>query len=62
MESDGGMILTGKNRRTWGQTCSSATFFTNSTWTDPGANPGLHFERPATNRLSHGTAREPYEL
>jgi hypothetical protein len=22
----------------------------------PGANPGLHGERPATNRLSHGTS------
>jgi hypothetical protein len=25
-------------------------------WTDPGSNPGLRGERPATNRLSHGTA------
>jgi hypothetical protein len=23
---------------------------------DPGSNPGLRGERPATNRLSHGTA------
>jgi hypothetical protein len=23
---------------------------------DPGSNPGLRDERPATNRLSHGTA------
>ena len=29
---------------------------TNPTWTDPGSNPGLRGERPATNRLSHGTA------
>jgi hypothetical protein len=29
---------------------------TNSTWTGPGSNPGLRGERPATNRLSHGTA------
>jgi hypothetical protein len=29
---------------------------TNPTWIDPGANPGLQGERPATNRLSHGTA------
>jgi hypothetical protein len=29
---------------------------TNPTWTDPGSNPGLCGERPATNRLSHGTA------
>jgi hypothetical protein len=34
----------------------NATFFTtNPTWIDPGANPGLHGERSATNRLSHGT-------
>jgi hypothetical protein len=37
--------------------CPSATLSTtNSTWTDPGSNPGLRSERPATNRLSHGTA------
>jgi hypothetical protein len=29
---------------------------TNPTWIDPGANPGLRGERPATNDLSHGTA------
>jgi hypothetical protein len=29
---------------------------TNPTWTDPGSNPGLRGERPATNRLSYGTA------
>jgi hypothetical protein len=29
---------------------------TNPTWIDPGSNPGLRGERPATNRLSHGTA------
>jgi hypothetical protein len=34
---------------------------TNPTWIDPGANPGLRGERPATNRLSHGTAT-PYIL
>jgi hypothetical protein len=28
----------------------------NPTWIDPGANPGLPGERPATNHLSHGTA------
>jgi hypothetical protein len=26
----------------------------NPTWTDPGSNPVLRGERPATNRLSHG--------
>jgi hypothetical protein len=39
------------------KTCLSATLSTtNLTWTDPGSNPGLRGERPATNRLSHGTA------
>jgi hypothetical protein len=28
----------------------------NPTWTDPGSNLGLRDERPATYRLSHGTA------
>jgi hypothetical protein len=51
------MKLTGENRSTWGKTCPSATLpTTNRTWTDPGSNPGLRDERPATNRLSHGTA------
>jgi hypothetical protein len=51
------MILTGKNRRTRRETCPSATLSTtNPTWIDPGANLGLHGERPATNDLSHGTA------
>jgi hypothetical protein len=40
-----------------GKTCASATLSTtNPTWTDPGSNPGVRGERPATNRLSHGTA------
>jgi hypothetical protein len=40
-----------------GKTCLSATFSTtNPTWTDPGSNPDLRGERPATNRLSHDTA------
>jgi hypothetical protein len=39
------------------KTCPSATLSTtNPTWTDPGSNPGLRSGRPATNRLSHGTA------
>jgi hypothetical protein len=29
---------------------------TNLTWTDPGANPGLHDERPVTNCLSYSKA------
>jgi hypothetical protein len=40
------------------KTCPSATLSTtNFTWTDPGSNPGLRGERPATNRLNHGTAK-----
>jgi hypothetical protein len=40
------------------KTCPSATLSTtNLTWTDPGSNPGLRGKRPATNRLSHGTAQ-----
>jgi hypothetical protein len=51
------MKLTGENRSTRGKTCPSATLSsTNPTWTDPGSNPGPRGERPATNRLSHGTA------
>jgi hypothetical protein len=39
------------------KTCPSATLSTtNLTWIDLGSNPGLRGERPATNRLSHGTA------
>jgi hypothetical protein len=53
------MKLTGENRRTRGKTCPSATLSTtNPTLTDPGSNPGLRGGRPATNRLSHGTADE----
>jgi hypothetical protein len=49
--------LTEENRSTRGKTCPRATMSTtNPTWTDPGSNPGLRGERPATNRLSHGTA------
>jgi hypothetical protein len=51
------MKLTGENRSTRGKTCPSVTLsITNPTWTDPGSNPVLRDERPATNRLSHGTA------
>jgi hypothetical protein len=51
------MKLTGENRSIRGKTCPSATLSTtNPTWTDPGSNPGLRDERPANNRLSHGTA------
>jgi hypothetical protein len=51
------MKLTGGNRSTRGKTCPSVTLSTtNSTWTDPGSNPDLRSETPATNRLSHGMA------
>jgi hypothetical protein len=61
LESDGGMILTGENRRTRRKTCPSATLSTtNPTWIDPGSNPGLRGERPVTNDLSHGTAVQDY--
>jgi hypothetical protein len=36
--------------------CSGTLSTTNPTWIDPGENPGLRGERPATNDLSHGTA------
>jgi hypothetical protein len=49
--------LTGENRRTRRRSCQSASLSTtNSTRIDPGRNPGFRGERPATNRLSHGTA------
>ena len=51
------MKLTGENRSTRRNPRPSATSSTtNPIWTDPGSNPGLRVERPATNRLSHGTA------
>jgi hypothetical protein len=51
MESHGGIILTGEKRRIRRKSYPSATLsITNPTWTDPGVNPDLHGERPATNR------------
>jgi hypothetical protein len=45
-----------ENWRTQRETCPSTTLpTTNPTWINPGANPGLHGERLATNHLSHGT-------
>jgi hypothetical protein len=39
------------------KTCPSATLSTtNPTWPDLGSNPGHHGGKPATNRLSYGTA------
>jgi hypothetical protein len=50
-----------ENRRTRRKTCPSSTLsITNPTWIDPGANLGLHGERPATNDLSHGTDLQTY--
>jgi hypothetical protein len=52
-----GMILTGDNRSVRRKTCPSATLSTTSlTWTELGSNLNLSGEKPATNRLSHGTA------
>jgi hypothetical protein len=52
------MIFAGETE-VLGENLPSATLSTtNPTWIDPGANPGLRGERPATNRLSHGTAHE----
>jgi hypothetical protein len=46
-----------ENRSTRGKACPSATLSTaNPIYTEPGSNPGLRGERPAINRLSHGTA------
>jgi hypothetical protein len=57
LESDGGMIYLQGKTEEFGKTCPSATFATtNPTWIDPGANPDLRGERPATNDLSRGTA------
>jgi hypothetical protein len=51
------MKLTGENGSTRRKTCPSATVSTtNPKWNDPGSNPGIRGDRPATNRLSHGTA------
>jgi hypothetical protein len=56
------MILTGESQRTRRKTCPSATLSSRSlTWTDSSGNPGLRGDRPTTNRLSHGTAREDPE-
>jgi hypothetical protein len=55
--STGGMKMTREYRSTRGKTCPSATLSTtNPTWDDPRLKEGLRGRRPATNRLSHGTA------
>jgi hypothetical protein len=51
------MELTGENRSTRKKSRPSATLSnTNPTWTEPGSSPILLGGRPATNRLSYGTA------
>jgi hypothetical protein len=51
------MLLTGQNRRTRRNICTSATFSTAiPTWADLDANPGFRGERPATKRLRRGAA------
>jgi hypothetical protein len=58
---NGGMIFAGETE-VFGENLPSATLpTTNPTWIDPGVNPGHRCERPATNRLSHGTAFCMYE-
>jgi hypothetical protein len=50
--ANGGMIFAGETE-VLGENLPSATLSTtNPTWIDPGTNPGLRGERPATNRLS----------
>jgi hypothetical protein len=52
-----------ENWRTRTETRSSATLSnTHTTWTDPGAIQWHRGERPATNRLSHGTASDLSKL
>jgi hypothetical protein len=54
--ANGGMTFAGETE-VLGENLPSVTLSTtNHTWKDPGAIPGLRGERPATNRLSHGTA------
>jgi hypothetical protein len=45
------------NRKYSEKTCPTATLSTiNSTWLDPGLNPGHRGGKPATNRLNYGVA------
>jgi hypothetical protein len=42
----------------WKKTCPSVTLSTtNPTWSDMSSNPDSRCGKPATNRLSHGTAK-----
>jgi len=49
--------LTGKPEEIGRKICLTGTLPTlNPMWTERDANPGLRGEKPATNRLSYGTA------
>ena len=51
------MTMTRKDRSTRRKTCPSATLSTiNPKYTDLGLSSGLRGDRPATNRLTKGTA------
>jgi hypothetical protein len=57
VRSSDAIVLTGKGQSTRRKPYPTASFFTtNPTWTGLEKNPGLRGERPATNRLTHGTA------
>jgi hypothetical protein len=59
MVSDGGMILTGEDRRSPKETCPSETLpNTNPIWTGPRANPGLRSDRLPTT----WTMARPFEM
>ena len=53
------MVLTGETGVTGEKSCPISTFFTtNLSWIGLVSNPELCGERPATDRLSHGTVLE----
>jgi hypothetical protein len=53
-----GIIFDMGAQKDWRRTCPSAIWSTkNPTWNDLRANPDLRLEKPATNRLSYGTAK-----
>lgn len=57
------ITLTGEKQSTGTKTCPSVTLSTiNLTWAELESKPGLPGEKPATNRLRHGTAFEGKEI
>jgi hypothetical protein len=59
LESDGGIIYWQRKTEELGEKPVPVSLSTtNPTWNDPGANPRLRGERPATNDLSHETASD----